>query len=205
MKKQWISILYFGAIWGIAEATLGYVLHFVPVLISGSIMFPIAGFILYHAYQKLESRKALMMISVVTVVIKSVNLFMPQPTIFKAINPMVAILLEAAFVVLIIPFLDQKSLPKQYAAFPIASIGWRSVFIGFMALQFVVTGNLAPYITTIAGITNFILIVGLVSGLIGSLFVFVNKHVSIKLPDISNSLVFTSIALIIAVVTTVIQ
>ena len=52
-------IVFFGAIWGLVEATIGYALHLLPALIAGSVMFPIVMFILYHAYKSLSSRKAI--------------------------------------------------------------------------------------------------------------------------------------------------
>ena len=56
-KKTFISnIIFWGSIWGIMEATLGYLLHWLPQLISGNIMFPIGAAILLLAYKVNSSR-----------------------------------------------------------------------------------------------------------------------------------------------------
>ena len=45
------QIVFFGALWGITEATLGFLLHFLPPTIAGIVMFPIAVLILVKAYK----------------------------------------------------------------------------------------------------------------------------------------------------------
>jgi len=71
MKKQkaLFTIIFYGSIWGILEATLGYVLHLVPTFISGLIMFPIATFILVRAYQVLGSKKSILYIGLIAAAI----------------------------------------------------------------------------------------------------------------------------------------
>ena len=75
-KSIWIYVLFFGAIWGILEATLGYVLQFLPPLVSGSVMFPIAATLMLITYQNTKSRSAMVYVAAIAASIKAINLFM---------------------------------------------------------------------------------------------------------------------------------
>jgi len=201
-KKVWIQILFYGSLWGLLEATLGHVLHFIPATIAGSIMFPIAGVILYKAYQKIESRFALFYIGGVAASIKSIDLLLPQSSVFKTINPMISIMLEALVVVLVVNLLVSKSPVKKAIALPVASIGWRTLFVSWMGFQYLTTGNLAPYIQTWEAVLGFVLLSGLLSGAIATLFIFVSDKVTFKIPELSNKWVLATGLLIVAIIST---
>ena len=159
--KLFTTVLFFGSIWGILEATLGHVLHFIPTTIAGSIMFPIASYILYKTYQRTESKASLFYVGVIAAAIKSVDLLLPSLSVFKTINPMISILLESLVVVLVMSMLLNKKPQLSYTALPIASLAWRSVFIAYMGLQFVITGNLAPFIKSFEAMFMFVVVSGL--------------------------------------------
>ena len=76
--KLFTQIIFYGALWGFLEATLGYVLHWIPTLIAGTIMFPIASVILLRAYNKTKSKSALLYIGLVAATIKSIDLLLPS-------------------------------------------------------------------------------------------------------------------------------
>ena len=202
-KKLVVQILFYGSLWGIVEATLGYALHWIPATIAGSILFPIAGLILYKAYQETNSRLSLMYMGLVAASIKAVDFYLPQISIYKTLNPMISILMEALLVVLVVNLLVDPKPGRKYLALPIASIGWRALFLAWMVAQFYLTGNQAPYIQTIGAASQFLLVSGLLSGLIGSLFVWIADHVTLRLPSLSSNWVFASLALILAIATTV--
>ncbi|WP_105617459.1 hypothetical protein [Vallitalea okinawensis] len=160
------QIVFFGAIWGIVEASLGYVLHLIPIPISGLIMFPIATFILVKAYKATDSRAALIVIGFIAAAIKSIDLLLPGLSIFKTINPMFSIVLEAVVVAVAYPALTGSSRTKQVLTSIGVSVGWRGVFILYMLGQYLVTGNLAKYLATPLATINFIVVNGVMSGLI---------------------------------------
>lgn len=201
-KKVWIQVLFYGSLWGLLEATIGHILHFIPATIAGSIMFPIAGVILYKAYQKIGSRFALFYIGAVAASIKSIDLLLPQLSVFKTINPMISIMLEALVVVVVVNLVVSKYPMKKAIAFPIASIGWRSLFISWMGFQYVTTGNLAPYIKTFEAGFGFVIISGLISGAIATLFVLVSDRATFKVPELSNKWVLATGLLIVAIIST---
>lgn len=175
--KLFTQILFYGSLWGLIEATLGHVLHFIPITIAGSIMFPIAGFILYKAYQKTESKAAIFYIGFIAAMIKSVDFLLPQISIYKTINPMLSIMLEALAVVLVVTMITSKKPANKYLALPIASISWRTLFIGWMTFQFILTGNLAPYIQSYSAGFTFVIISGVISGVLASALLYVDSKV----------------------------
>jgi hypothetical protein len=168
MKKDLSKIIFYGALWGFLEATVGHVLHFIPWTIAGAIMFPIASAILLSAYVKLESKISLFYIAIVASMVKSVDFFLPALSIYKTINPIIAFFLEALLIVAVIKIVSKDTVRSNLFAMQVASISWRAAFMGYMAIQFFLTGNLAPYISDAGAIVNFLIIEGVVSGLLAT-------------------------------------
>ncbi len=200
--KLFTQIIFYGALWGFIEATLGHVLHFIPITIAGSIMFPIAGLILYKAYNKTNSKMALFYIGIVAATIKSVDFLLPQLSVYKTINPMISILFESLVVVLVITMLTSKKPVNKYLALPIASISWRTMFILWMSLQFVLTGNLAPYIKSFNAGFEFVVISGLLSGAIASGLIYIESKIKFSFSKLDYSPALTSLLLVIALIAT---
>lgn len=200
--KLFTQIIFYGALWGFIEATLGHVLHFIPITIAGSIMFPIAGFILYKAYQKTNSKAAIVYIGFVAATIKSVDFLLPQLSIYKTINPMLSIILESVVVVLVITMITSKKPATKYLALPIASVSWRTLFIGWMALQFALTGNLAPYIKSFSAGFSFVVISGLISGFFASALLYLDSKVQFSFKKLDYSPYLATFLLAIALIAT---
>lgn len=177
-KLQLVSIiLLYGSIWGLVEATVGYVLHWLPALIAGSILFPFALMILRHGYLQTQSRMSVFLMGVVAAAIKSVNLFMPNLTIWKAINPMVAILIEAAFASIIVGVLSKDRLLKTALLVGVAAIGWKVAFVLYQAANGYLIGAYAPYLQSVSGLVQFVFIQGSLSWI----FALTLLHVGSKL------------------------
>ncbi len=131
-KKSWFKVLHYGALWGIAEATLGYALHAFPIIaglrISGSIMFPIGVLCMYNAFKKTDKSQAILLTAVVAAAIKSVNFLMPATNVF---NPMMAIVIEGLAVLLIMPAMlgNSTRLITLFSMGFAASVVWRIPFL----------------------------------------------------------------------------
>ncbi len=197
MKKHLTTILFLGAIWGLLEATLGYVLHFLPALISGSIMFPIATLVMLRTYQITNSKKSVFSVAVIASLIKSVNLLMPNLSVWKVINPMISILVEALLVVAVFSVLSSEKVLPKLIALPLVSIVWRAIFLGALTLQHV-TGAMpvaSPLISSTSAMIDFAIINGLLSGAIATLFYFIHQlwiqKVSFKLATSKIAATFT--------------
>ncbi len=200
--KFFTIIVFYGSLWGILEATFGYFLHFVPTLIAGSVMFPVASYILYKGYQKTQSRFSLLYMGVVASAIKAIDLLLPQFSYFKTINPMISIILESLVVVLIVNMVVSKKPVNKYLAFPIASISWRTLYVLYMGVQFVATGFVATQIASFSGFANFVLIQGLISGAIASMLIYLDKYMNFNFKQIDRYPLIASFLLVIALVLT---
>ncbi|XMB72122.1 hypothetical protein RJI07_08435 [Mycoplasmatota bacterium WC30] len=178
-KKQIISsVIFFGALWGIIEATLGYILHFLPIFISGTILFPIVSFILYKAYTITRSKISLVFIGVVAAGIKSINLFLPFFSPFKIINPMISIILESLMVVAVIGVLSKDDIKSKVSGFVLASIGWRALYLGYMGIQYLTTGFVSSYLVTFYAAFEYTVLFGLLSAGLAFGFHYLDTYVS---------------------------
>ncbi len=169
MKKQNIpAIIFYGAIWGIIEATLGTALHILPIsiYISGTIMFPIVGYILFKAYKATKSKSALLSIGIVAAAIKAVGFFMPFGSPFKIVNPMISIIMESLMVVLVISVLSKDDVLSKISGFAIASIGWRTLYLGYMGVQYLSTGYVSDYLMSLGAAISYTVVFGLMSAAI---------------------------------------
>lgn len=158
------KIVFFGALWGLIEATLGYALHLLPALIAGSIMFPIVMFILYHAYKSLSSRKAIFFVGLVAILIKGTNLFLPFLFPAKTINPMIAMAIQTLLVFAVIPLFDSKKLSVKVTSIVLVSVTWRLAMIGYYGVNYLVTDFLDFRIRAFEPAISFVLTEGLISG-----------------------------------------
>lgn len=184
-KKIW-TIIFYGSVWGLLEAVIGYMLHLLPTFIAGTIMFPIAMFVLVKAYGALDSKKQILMVGVVAAIIKSVGFLLPGLSPFKTLNPMIAIMMESLLVVLVIPYLSKAKTSYVLMSALVASIGWRGLFASYMLIQALISSNVAPYLSSVNLVINFVLINGLFGGLLCFGLLWANRklnkstHESIK-------------------------
>ena len=165
------QIVFFGAIWGITEATLGFLLHFLPPTIAGIVMFPIAAFILVKAYKSTGSRSALVFVGFIAAGIKAVDFLIPGIMSFKIINPMISIVMESLWVAVAYPLIKGTDWKKKLAGGLAASIGWRTGYVIYMAVQFLITGFVSKYLATAGEFINFVVINGILSGAIAFLVI----------------------------------
>lgn len=166
-KEMWLAIIFYGAMWGFLEATLGHALHFVPIYIAGLIMFPIASGILMRIYAMTQQRWSLLAVGMVAAVIKSVDILLPGLPLMKTVNPIIAILLETAIVAVVYPLFINTSIKKKITGAVLATVTWRGIFVAYMYASYAVTGELAKWLGTSSQAINFIVI----SGLIEAVFV----------------------------------
>lgn len=165
-KKSILStVLFFGAVWGFLEATLGYLLHWTPDWISGSVMFPIGAFLVIRAYLKTGSRKAALLVGVVAAGIKAFDFLLPLPPQgpIRIFVPMYCILIEAAVAVLVIPLLDKNRAGSRWWALPVASTAWR---LGYVALIWIRNGSVPVLIATPEAFLSFFGTVNAVSSVL---------------------------------------
>lgn len=154
MTKNFKTNLLYGSLWGFAEATLGYLLHWILFPISGMIMFPIGFYFMKRAEKENEQSSSIFQVAVIAAVIKSVNLFMPNPMIYKALNPIFMILLQGCLVFVL---LREDVLVDIKRVFATAFI-WRMVFISILLVEFGSPSNIYYLSGGPSRIINFLLI-----------------------------------------------
>ncbi len=165
-KSVGITILFFGAIWGILEATLGHVLQFLPPLVSGSVMFPIAASLMYLAYNNTKSRSSMIYVAAIAATIKAINFFMPGLPPIKTYNPMIAIMLQSVAMVVILPLIKKESLVYKMSGIALIGISWRLLFLGNIAINNALTGFNFTQLASSASMLNFVVYLGLMEALI---------------------------------------
>ena len=201
MKKTTLisMIIFFGALWGILEATLGAVLHLVPIpFLAGSIMFPIAAVILLKAYPLVLSKTAMLAIGLIAAMIKAINFLTPMNQ-WGIINPIIAIILESLIVVGLVGYLTKAQIQHRLLAVITASLAWRLAFLGWYGLQFITTGFLADQLTSMSVFLSFTVLQGLLSGLLAfGLYETLNLMPKPRIKRLAYQPLIASIALLIA-------
>lgn len=128
------DIVLWGALWGIFESTVGYLLHAVSFGASWLVWFPAACFFMARAYRKTGRVSAVFLVGLLAAAVKMLDLLLPG-RIDKVINPALSILFEAAAtaaVVYLTKRLEGRAAPliKAFAA----NCGWRALFAVWLLL-----------------------------------------------------------------------
>lgn len=163
------TTILFGAIWGFFEATVGYLLHWLPALVSGSVMFPIGAIMMYWAFQKTKRHEVIIYVGLIACAIKALNFALPlapggYPKIY---NPMIAIMIQSLAVFgASYLFKTQPNKVSDYAInvavmFGI-SVTWRGLFLVNHAIRYAATGSMANQISSLPSILSFILLNGVI-------------------------------------------
>jgi hypothetical protein len=93
------SAVFFGGIWGFLEATLGYLLHLIPIVLpapslSGALLFPVGFALMYGAFVSSGSISAVPLTAIVAAAVKTASLALPFVSFPFVRNPVLAILAE---------------------------------------------------------------------------------------------------------------
>jgi hypothetical protein len=185
LKKILIYALFFGGIWGIAEATLGYLLNLSTIGLSGCIMFPIGFCILQKAYKESGDISVIFYSSFIAGSIKLVNLFMPISHPVKVINPAFAIVLEGLSVMALVAWSVKKDKEIGFTSALFAGLSWRTIyFIDAVILYYINIPSRMIQKGPKEYLLNFLIINSVVNALIIMLMARAEKHgKTIKIPQ----------------------
>lgn len=131
-RKYLFLIIIWGSMWGIAESTIGYVLHNLPLNIGYMVWFPMAYFFINGVYKETGKCQSVLHIAFLAALIKTVNLLMPV-RIDRVINPIVSIILEGIIVYSL--FLVTKKREESgfiYMKSLYISVGWRLMYLCYL-------------------------------------------------------------------------
>jgi hypothetical protein len=132
-----LAIVVWGAIWGIFEATVGYVLHLLPVSLSSFVLYPAACFFMANVYRNTKRTSSVIFAGLLCAAVKMLNLLLPG-RIDRVVNPAVSIVFEAlamAAAVALIRYVwgEKQKGPTGKAFIPLgANTGWRVLFVLYL-------------------------------------------------------------------------
>lgn len=123
-------IILYGSLWGIFEATFGFLLHLQPFNIGWIFWSPVAFFLMHRAYIKTGKPCSILYVSLFAGLTKLINLPI-SPRLDKVINPAMSIILEGiAMFIAVLVFEKKYKLLKPI----IYNMGWRSLYILYISL-----------------------------------------------------------------------
>ena len=138
-----LSIMVWGTLWGIFEATVGYLLHLLPFSVSWLIMYPAACFFMANVYRKTNRVSSVWLVGILCASVKLLNLFLPG-RVDRVINPAISIVFEAltmAAAIFVLNRLPGEAHGNPWIKALVAlgmNTGWRLLFI--LYLLFLVPG-----------------------------------------------------------------
>lgn len=189
-----VAILIIGAIWGIFEATVGYLLHLLPISIGFLVWYPVAVFFLMTAHWETGRKPAILATAALAAAIKLLNLMLPG-RIDRVINPAVSILLEALAVLASIYVFERVKGSKKAGGMLLVSIGmnllWRALFLGYLAFLVPAWIREASVLKSGGSLLRFLVIDQLCSSLIVFAGMLLGKRLAergVKRPRLSRRL-----------------
>ncbi|NCA66751.1 MAG: hypothetical protein EOM87_01660 [Clostridia bacterium] len=126
-----LHILFWGALWGLFEATAGYLLHLLPANIGWVVWFPAAFIFMERVYNKTGKPYAVLLVALFASSVKLLNLFMPGIRIDRVLNPAISILLEGITVFSVF-LIFKNSWDKTAAKAVYAAVIWRGLYLAYL-------------------------------------------------------------------------
>lgn len=162
MKKNLYAVITFGAVWGIFESTVGYLLHLFGLRIGWMIWFPAAYFFIHQTYCYTESFSSVLCTALIASSVKLINLFFPG-RIDMVINPAISIVLEALAVMLVYKYVVNKQKDKRNPfVILLAGFTWRTLYICYILCMPQSYIDIAPF-TTVNSFLEYIFLYNVVN------------------------------------------
>ncbi len=209
MKKYLSGIIFWGAFWGLTEATLGYLLHLLSLDIGWILWFPLAFFFISSVYRRTNSLYSVIFTSFLAAAVKMIDFIMPTSP-DRIINPVVSIILEgfAVFVLFKLVYDRRDAHRTGFLGVLSVSIGWRLLYIAYMLIMPASFAAISPLrsATTllsfliVESMANCLVIFGCmkVSELAGSMIKRLNVRSALKsIPEIVLSCLMLAVALLV--------
>jgi hypothetical protein len=145
MKINISAIILWGAVWGLVEATLGYVLHSFSLSVGWLFWFPLAFCFMDKVYRQTNSLISILYTSVIAAAVKLIDFLLPT-SIDRIINPAVSIILEGLVVFAAFKIIERKQyfFRFKYLEALAASVGWRVLYIVYILLMPAFFFNASP-------------------------------------------------------------
>jgi hypothetical protein len=135
MKKNVFTIIFWGSLWGLAEATLGFILHLLAVAlpgVPGFFMFPVAFYFMKKVYDATGKASSVFYISLVAASIKMADFLLPLADPIRIVNPALSIVLEGLAVGLVFYYCAGHRVSLAYVHTLLMGVLWRTLFLGHL-------------------------------------------------------------------------
>lgn len=135
MKRYLATIVFWGSLWGIAEASLGNLLHLAAIAIPGLpgfLMFPIAFFFMKKVVDSTGRSWSIFHIAIIAAAIKMIDFLLPVYIPIRIINPAICILLEGIVVACFFHIYTTRGQTLTWPAAFFMGAGWRTIFLGYL-------------------------------------------------------------------------
>lgn len=177
IKKWMVVSVFWGALWGFAEATLGYLAHLVLLIpgIAGFIMFPIGFYFMTRAYRETGKLASLFSTAAVAASIKLVDLFLPGLSPIKTINPALCILMESLVVIALFKAVKFDLGKIRFKEALAAAAGWRIAFLAYSSLLFVFSVSGEFFQGGIVPVLRFLLLGSIVNAVLITVYLQAEK------------------------------
>ncbi len=194
-KRIILSILFFGGLWGVMEATLGFGLHLLPCGFSGMLMFPLGFYCMFNAYKSSDYKPAIFYTASLAALVKFVDLLIPIRSPMSVINPAVSILLESLVVFACVSVLKTN---RYYRPALLMSLVWILLFV--LTQQFLLKPATGLYLNPLPVLIGYIALITLISCLLIGTYLKVSHILAVQLNprhfSYAQSLVIICIAVI---------
>jgi hypothetical protein len=134
MKKEIGVIVFWGALWGLFEGTVGYILHMLPINLGWFVWFPAAYFFMVQVYKQTGKANSIFYTSIIAAAIKLVDFLLPV-RVDMVLNPFASIILEGLVVFAVYRMLEQQEesmLRHEYVKVLVMSISWRVLYLLYL-------------------------------------------------------------------------
>ncbi len=137
-EKRFSALIFWGSLWGLTEASLGFLLHGLKIPgLAGSVLPAIAFYFLYRLYQSAGSAGDVIGASLIAAGLKSLDIAVSPVDLMSVINPVRAIIFEGLVAALALQVLNRR---------PVRSM-----------VRIILSGLLFPFGSSLAyGLTAFI-------------------------------------------------
>ncbi|TFG59103.1 MAG: hypothetical protein E4H36_14405 [Spirochaetales bacterium] len=130
------SLLFFGGLWGLAEVTIGYLVHLVFPFpgFAAVIMFPLAFVFLRGTWEKTGRLWTMPVLASIAASIKLIDFIFPYLPPIKILNPIAGMFVEALAVMVFTALIKKKETEFRLPAVLMLTLAWRAAYLLLIAL-----------------------------------------------------------------------
>jgi len=181
VKKELVTLLFWGAVWGICEATAGFALHLMALALPGLpgvLMFPIGYLCMRQAQKGTGKAGAPLYAALVAASFKLADLLMPGYDLIRVVNPALSIVLEGLAVTAVCALRGASEGRPGFLQVLGMGVLWRTVFSAHLYLTSLF--GLPAALVTSGALT--LLRFVLVESFFNSLVIYAGQRLALVLP-----------------------